>query len=468
MFPTTTYQQRRQNLMDNMSAGILLFLGNNYSPMNYGGNTYHFRQDSSFLYYFGIDRPGLVATIDLEDGRTTIYGREATLDDIIWTGPQESLRSMAEKVGVTEVKTLAQLSRYLQTTIHVNRRVHYFPPYRGENKLKISHWLNKPIGAVERDWSVELVKKVTAQREIKSDEEVQEMHTAVNWSANMHLAAMRMCRPGLKESDLYAAAYAETLKQNSHPAYSIILTVDGQTLHNHHHHNELKPGQLVLADMGAESTRSYAGDITRTFPVDGQFTTQQKEIYQIVLDAQLAALNAVKSGVTYRSVHLLASRVITEGLINIGLMKGDADEAVNAGAHALFFPHGLGHQIGLDVHDMEDFGEDFIGYDEHLQRSQQFGLAFLRLGKTLQSGMAITVEPGLYFIPQLMDQWRADGKFTDFINYEKLEPYRTFGGIRIEDDVVVQNGGYELLGNPIPKTIKEVEEATGQNKTTEG
>lgn len=457
MFPTKTYQDRRQTLIDNMSSGILLFLGNGYSPMNYRGNPYHFRQDSSFLYYFGIDLPSLVATVDLEDGRTIIYGEELTLDDVVWTGPQESIRSLAEKVGVTEVKNRAQLSRFLQTTIRVNRRVHYLPPYRGENKLHISNWLNKPIGAVERDWSKEMVQKVAAQREIKSAEEIAEMHTAVNWSANMHLAAMRMAAPGLKESDLYAAAYAEALKKDSHPAYSIILTVDGQTLHNHHHHNELKSGQLVLADMGAESPLHYAGDITRTFPVDGTFTAQQKEIYQIVLDGQLAALDALKTGITYRDVHLLACKVMTKGLMNLGLMKGNVDDAVNAGAHAMFFPHGLGHQIGLDVHDMEDFGEDFIGYDEQVKRSNQFGLAYLRLGKALKTGMAITVEPGLYFIPELMDQWRADGKFTDFINYEKLEPYRNFGGIRIEDDVVIQENGYELLGDPIPKTIEEVE-----------
>ncbi len=458
MFSAKIYRSRRTALTKKINSGVLLFLGNGYSPMNYQGNPYHFRQDSSFLYYFGLDQPGLVATIDPEEGRTIIYGDELTLDDVVWTGPQPTIRSLAKKVGITEVKTKAELTKYLQAINPINRRVHYLPPYRATNKIKIHEWLNKPMGAIERDYSPALVRAVAEQRSVKKTEEIKELHEAVNLSAAMHLAAMRATRAGLYESDLVAVAQGETLKKNSHPAYGIILTVNGQTLHNHHHDQQLKKGQLILADMGAESSLHYAGDITRTFPVSRKFSKKQKEIYQIVLDAQLAVLDALKPGITYRSMHLLAAKVKVEGLKKLGLMKGDTDAAVKAGAHALFFPHGLGHLIGLDVHDMEDLGEDHVGYDETVKRSDQFGLAYLRLGKKLKKGYAITIEPGVYFIPELMDQWKKEGKFLDFINYKKVNEYRDFGGIRIEDNVIITAKGYQLLGDPIPKTIAEIEQ----------
>jgi len=458
MFSAKIYRSRRASLTKKVNTGVLLFLGNGYSPMNYKGNPYHFRQDSSFLYYFGLDQPGLVATIDPEEDRTIIYGDELTLDDVVWTGPQPTIRSLAKKVGVTEVKTKAELTKYLHAINPVNRRVHYLPPYRAANKIKIHKWLNKPMGELEQDYSPTLVTAVAEQRSIKQPEEIKEMHKAVNLSAAMHLAAMRATRSGLYESDLVAAAQGETLKKNSHPAYGIILTINGQTLHNHHHDQQLKKGQLILADMGGESPLHYAGDITRTFPVSRKFSKKQKEIYQIVLDAQLAVLDSLEPGVSYRSMHLLAAKVKVEGLKKLGLMKGDTDAAVAAGAHALFFPHGLGHLLGLDVHDMEDLGEDMVGYDETVKRSDQFGLAYLRLGKKLKKGYAITVEPGIYFIPELIDQWKKEGRFLDYVNYKKVNEYRDFGGIRIEDNVVITAQGYQLLGDPIPKTIAEIEQ----------
>ena len=458
MFSAKIYTSRRAALTKKMNTGVLLFLGNGNSPMNYKSNPYHFRQDSSFLYYFGLDQPGLVATIDPEEGRTIIYGDELTLSDVVWTGPQPTIRSLAKKVGVTEVKTKAELTKYLQAINPINRRVHYLPPYRAANKIKIHEWLNKPMGALERDFSPALVTAVAEQRSIKRAEEIKEMNEAVNLSAAMHLSAMRNTRGSIYESDLVAVAQGETLKKNSHPAYGIILTVNGQTLHNHHHDQKLKKGQLILADMGAESPLHYAGDITRTFPVSGKFTKKQKEIYQIVLDAQLAVLDALKPGVEYRSMHLLAAKIKVEGLKKLGLMKGDTDAAVAAGAHALFFPHGLGHLIGLDVHDLEDLGEDMVGYNEEVTRSDQFGLAYLRLAKKLKKGYAITVEPGIYFIPELIDQWKKEGKFLKFINYKKVKEYLDFGGIRIEDNVIITAKGYQLLGDPIPKTIAEIEQ----------
>lgn len=457
MFPSKTYQNRRKALTKKIEKGVLLFLGNTNSPMNYHGNPYHFRQDSNFLYYFGIDQPGLAATIDLENGQTTIYGNESTLDDVVWTGPQPTIKSLAKKVGVTIVKTKAQLSRYLKRLNPINKRVHYLPAYRGENKIKLHEWLNIPMGTIGREWSKDFVNAVAAQRSIKEPVELKEMHRAVNLSAAMHLSAMRAAKAGKYESELVAVAQAEALKKESHPAYGIILTVNGQTLHNHDHDQQLKKGQLILADMGAESDMHYAGDITRTFPVSGKFTKKQKAIYQIVLDAELAAIDALKPGVTYRSVHLLAATVIAKGLKKIGLMKGDPEAAVAAGAHALFFPHGLGHLIGLDVHDMEDLGEDLVGYSKKVKRSKQFGLAYLRLGKKLEEGYTITVEPGIYFIPELISQWKTEKKFTKFIDYKKLQEYLDFGGIRIEDNVLITKDGHQLLGDPIPKTIKEIE-----------
>lgn len=465
MFPTKTYIQRRQQLQEKMKSGLILLLGNEESSMNYTDNHYHFRQDSNFLYFLGLDQAGLAGIIDVDNNQTILFGNELTMDDIVWTGPQPALTELAARVGVTKVKPKNAIADYLKKARKKGQNVHFLPPYRPENKIKLSEWLGIKINGLCSLVSIPLVKAVIELASIKTTEEIAEMEKAVNISRAMHVAAMRYAEAGMTEAEVTGIVHGIAISGGGNLSYPIILTVNGQTLHNHYHGNILKKGQLVLGDFGAETAMHYAGDITRTFPVAKKFTAQQKEIYQIVLEANKQCIKASKPGVPYRDVHLMAATIKTEGLKALGIMKGDTEAAVKAGAHALFFPHGLGHMIGLDVHDMEDLGEDLVGYDEKIQRSSQFGLRSLRLGKALATGNVITVEPGLYFIPELIDRWQNEKKFTEFINYDKLKGYRNFGGIRIEDNVLITKKKQRILGEPIPKTIKEVEAIRAKSKS---
>ncbi len=455
MFSADTYIQRRKQLQGKVENGLLLFLGNEESPMNYTDNVYHYRQDSNFLYFFGIDKPGMAAVIDLDSGISTLYGNDISLDHVVWMGPQPSMQELADQVGAQTAPFSAL--EILLKEVNGKRKVHFLPPYRAANTIRLANWLDISLPDVARQHSEDFVKGVIHIRSYKTAEEIAEMEKALAITAEMHVTAMRMARPGLTEANLTGAVHGIAVGGGGNLAYPVILTVNGQTLHNHYHGNVLKSGQLVLGDFGAETDTYYAGDITRTFPVDLTFTDQQKAIYQIVLNAEMGAIEALRPGVTYREIHLLAAKIITRGLKDIGLMKGDVDAAVEAGAHGLFFPHGLGHMIGMDVHDMEDLGEDLVGYTDESQRSKQFGLRSLRLGRELEEGFVLTVEPGIYFIPQLMDQWEAEGKHTEYINFDRLIDYRDFGGIRIEDNLLITADGSRLLGPPIPKTIDEVE-----------
>lgn len=457
MFSTATYRQRRDQLIQHLSSGLLLLMGNEESPMNYTDNIYHFRQDSSFLYYFGLDQANLNALIDVDSGACIVFGNELSIDDIVWTGPQPTLRDQAAQVGVNKTEAANEVMKHLAEAQKAGRPIHYLPPYRAKNKVKLHQWLGIPLAQVSAKASKELIHAVIAQRSIKSAEEIVEIEKALDTTAAMHLAAMAGAKPGIVEAELTGQVQGLAVGGGGDLAYPIILTVNGQTLHNHYHGNTLQSGQLVLGDFGAETAMHYAADITRTFPVDRQFTQQQKEIYQIVLDAETKVIEQLSPKHTYLDMHLLAARIITDGLKALGLMKGDTDAAVAAGAHALFFPHGLGHMMGLDVHDMEDLGEDWVGYNDQIQRSQQFGLKSLRLAKQLEAGHVLTVEPGIYFIPELIDRWQAEGQNADFINFAALEAYRNFGGIRIEDDVLITQDGANVLGTAIPKTIAEVE-----------
>lgn len=458
MFDIATYTRRRRELLEQLESGLVLLLGNEESPMNYTDNIYPFRQDSSFLYYAGLDRPHLAVLIDVEAGEATLYGEEATTETVVWMGPQPSLEGQAANAGIETTAPYDRLSTDLKEAQEKGRSIHYLPPYRHDAMIKLHEWLGKSIEEVKTGASLDLVKAVISQRSVKSAAEQREMAHAVNISGAMHLAAMRAAQPGILEARLAGIVEGIAVAAGGRLSYPAIVTIHGQTLHNHFHGNELAEGRLVLGDFGAETGLHYAGDITRTFPVAKSFHTRQKEIYQIVLSALEAALAALKPGYRFLDAHLLASRTIAEGLKEVGLMKGDPAEAVEAGAHALFFPHGLGHMIGLDVHDMENLGENLVGYSENVQRSEQFGLSALRLAKALQPGFTLTVEPGIYFIPELIDQWKSEQKHADFINYDKLEDYLEFGGVRIEDNVAITENGYELLGEPIPKTVEEVEE----------
>lgn len=454
MFPANTYQERRAALAGKFDSDLLLFVGNEDSPMNCADNIYRFRQDSSFLYYFGLDQPHLAGLIDIDEQKTILFGDELTVEHVVWMGPQPALSDQAEKVGVSETRPYDELAKYLEKAKSADRDIHFTPPYRGEKILQLRRWL----GTTELAPSEALVKAIVEQRLVKSPEEIRQMEIALAITRQMHITAMKESRPGIKEAQLAGQVEGIALATEGQLAYPAILTVNGQTLHNHHHGNVLQSGQLVLGDFGTEAPHThYASDITRTWPVDKTFTSQQKEIYQIVLDAEMAVIEALKPGVRFMDMHLLAAKIITEGLQKLGLMKGDADAAVEAGAYALFFPHGLGHAIGLDVHDMEDLGEDHVGYAGELERSTQFGLKSLRFARTVQPGHVLTVEPGLYFIPELIEQWQKEQRHADFINYDKLTPYLNFSGVRIEDNVLITEDGHRVLGPAIPKTIEEVE-----------
>ncbi|MEZ4942699.1 MAG: aminopeptidase P family protein [Saprospiraceae bacterium] len=457
MFSATTYQTRRTRLKKDLKSGLALFLGNNDVGMNYPGNTYHFRQDSNFLYFFGLDKPGLAAVVDVDNDREIIFGDDLSIEDVVWMGAMPKMKTLAANVGVAETQPARRLINFLKKARRAGQSIHFLPPYRHDNMLLLKDALNMTPKKQKAAASEALIRAVVAQRMHKSAEEVAEMERAVNVTGAMHVAAMKAAREGQVEAELAGLVEGIAVSGGGNLSYPVILTVNGQILHNHDHGNTLQRGQMVLGDFGAETAMHYAGDITRTFPVAPKFTSKQREIYQIVLDAEVNAIKSLRPGLPYKEVHLNAARQMAEGLKALGLMQGDMSEAVAQGAHALFFPHGLGHMIGLDVHDMEDLGENYVGYSETVQRSTQFGTAYLRLGRALEPGFVLTVEPGIYFIPQLIDQWRRKKMFTEFINYPALSKYRNFGGVRIEDNVLITEQGYRVLGDPIPKTIAEVE-----------
>jgi Xaa-Pro aminopeptidase len=457
MFSASTYIERRRQLIASLDRGLILLPGNGFSPINYADNYYPFRQDSSFLYYLGLNQPDLCAVIDVEAGRTTLFGDDATLDLMVWTGRQAPLSEQAEQVGISHVATTATLPGVLTEARRQNRPIHFLPPYRGKTILQLQAWLNLAPADPAFAGSTALIQAVIAQRSVKSAEEVAELHEAARVTNRMHLAAMQGARPGMKEREVAALVRQAAGEAGAEPAFPIIATVHGEVLHNHHYHHELSEGLLFLCDAGGHSPQHYAGDMTRTFPVADTFTPRQRDCYQLVLDAQQAAIEGLRPGVPYRDLHLKAATVLAQGLIDMGLMQGSAEAAVAAGAHALFFPHGLGHMMGLDVHDMEGLGEDKVGYTAEIQRSQQFGLSALRLGRELEPGFVLTVEPGLYFVPLLIERWEAQGYCREFLRYDRIAAFKDFGGIRIEDDFVITETGAELLGDPLPKTVAEVE-----------
>jgi Xaa-Pro aminopeptidase len=440
-----------------MNAGLIVLMGNEESGMNYEDNWYPFRQDSSFLYYFGINTASLAAVLDADNGEEIVFGNELTIEDIVWTGPLPSLAEMAAAVGVSKTKPYKELETLIRSAISNGRTIHFIPPYRPENKIKLAQWLQVTVDAVDQMASVPLIKAIVSQRACKEDCEIAEMHAASLISADMHLAAMRFAKAGMKEFEVMAkvkeAAYAQNASLSFHP----IVTIHGETLHNVYSGNTIKEGQMVLCDAGAATDMNYAGDVTCTFPVGKKFTGRQKEMYEIVLHAHQTSVAMLKPGVLFKDVYLNAAQKIVEGMQQLGIMKGNAAEAVSAGAHAMFFQCGLGHMIGLDVHDMEDLGEPYVGYTDELKKSTQFGIKSLRLGRALESGFTLTVEPGIYMIPQLMDKWEAENKFTEYINYTALKSYRDFSGIRVEEDYLITETGYRLLGKKLPMTVAEVE-----------
>lgn len=462
MFNKEVYIDRRNRLKKEIKSGIALFLGNVDAAFNYPANQYHFRQDSHFLYFFGLQNPGFAGVIDFDNDKDYVFGNDFDIDDIIWMGVQPKVSDLAAKAGVENTAPYNELAKIVAKAKYEGKKVHYLPPYRGETTIEISNLLGIANADVKPGASVELIKAVVKLKEIKDEYEIAEIEKAVETAYEMHTTSMKMAMPGTVEQEIAGTIEGISLAKGGPVSFPIILSQDGQTLHNHNHDNVLEVGRMMVTDGGAETHECYSSDITRTVPVGGKFNERQAEIYQIVYDANMAAIEAIKPGVKYRDIHFLAAKVIIEGLKKAGIMKGDVDEALKAEAHTLFMPHGLGHQMGMDVHDMEGLGEDYVGYDENTKRATTFGTAYLRLGKELKTGMVLTVEPGIYFIPDLIDQFKAEGKFTDFVNYDKVETYKDFGGIRIEDDILVTESGYRVLGKPIPKTIAEIEAIMAQ------
>jgi Xaa-Pro aminopeptidase len=456
MFTKETFINRREALKSKFDNGVLLFPGNGESPMNYLDNTYRYRQDSTFSYYFGLNFPNLVGLIDVDENKAWVFGNDYTIDDIVWMGTQPTIRDRLEPFGIKHVAPLAKLEEYLKTARQKGRAIHYLPPYRGETKVQLLNWLDIHPKVVAEKASMELIKAVANQRNIKSEEEIAAIEKAVNITVDMHLAAMHIVRPGITEAQVAAKVHQVALAAGADIAFPIIATINGQTLHNHYHGNKLKKGRMFLLDAGAEIDSLYSGDMSSTIPVDLKFTPKQKEIYNIALAGHEAAVQALSPDIRFMDIHLLAAKTIAQGLKDIGLMKGDVDEAVIKGAHALFFPCGLGHMMGMDVHDMENLGEVIVGYDGK-PKSKMFGLKSLRLGRKLQPGFVLTIEPGIYFIPELIDLWQAEKRHEEFLNYDKINKYRNFGGIRNEEDFVITETGSRLLGKPLPKTVDDVE-----------
>jgi len=456
MFSKDTYRKRRTQLQNRIDGGLLLFLGNGESPMNYADNCYPFRQDSSYLYYFGLDQPDLAAVVDVDEGTSIIFGDELTIDHIVWVGDLPTVAERAERVGVTDTRPREDLAEVVGAAAAAGRSVRYLPPYRAENSILLHELLGVPLREAADRASLDFIRAVVDQRSIKSDEEIVELDKTVDISVEMHIAAMRMARPGMLESEIAAEVERVAVAAGGRISFPVIATIHGETLHNHFHGNTLSDGDLFLLDAGAETAMGYAGDLSSTFPVSSTFSGRQRTIYELQLAAYNTAVAMLAPGVSNRDVHFAAARVIADGMKDLGLMKGDIDEALAAGAHAMFFPCGVGHMMGLDVHDMEDLGEIHVGYGGEA-KSTQFGLKSLRLGRELESGFVITIEPGIYFVPQLMDLWRSQNHCADFLDFDALDQWRDFGGIRNEEDFLITAEGARRLGKAKPLTTDEIE-----------
>lgn len=457
MFLPQTYKERRSKLKSLVAGGLIVLPGNEDVGMNYRDNVYHFRQDSTFLYYTGIDRPDLLFVIDIDDNSEVLFGDDLTVDQIVWTGPVDTLSSVASKAGITSIEPYSRIGDVLKKAMEQKQPIHFLFPYRGEIAIRLSEWLSIPWQSLQEKASLSLTNAIIAQRSYKTQEELTELDKAVDLTSAMQLKAIQLSRPGITEYEIAGQLEGVAISGGGHLSFPTILTVNGQYLHNHAGSNILKSGQMVMCDCGAETAMHYAGDMTRTFPVDKRFTARQREVYDIVLNAQQSAVDALKPGVLFRDIHFLACEKLADGLKQLGLLKGDTKEAVSIGVHTLFFQCGLGHMLGLDVHDMENLGEEHVGYTDTLKKSTEFGLRSLRLARKLEERFVLTIEPGIYIVPELIDVWQAQGRHKDFINYEKVNSFRSFGGIRIEEDYFITASGSRLLGKPFAKTANDIE-----------
>ena len=460
LFSKQTYIDRREVLRRRIGSGLIVFFGNNDSPVNYPSNGYQFRQDSCFLYYFGLHRDGLVGVIDADSGDEWLIGNDIDIEDIVWFGSVESVADMAEQVGVQRSAPMHRLESLFRDALDSGREIHFLPPYRHDLMIQLMDL----TGIHPRDQrsraSLKLIQAVVEQRIVKSAEEVAEIERACAIGYEMHTTAMRLCRPGVIEQEIAGRISGIASSKGCIVSFPSILSMHGEIMHGYPSTKPLEAGRLMLCDCGAETNENYCSDNTRTTPISGRFTSRQRDIYQIVVDAHDRAFEMARPGVKWWDVHFEAARVITEGLKALGLMRGNTDDALAAGAHAMFFPHGLGHAMGMDVHDMEGLGQIYVGFDDEVRPNlEQFGTNCLRFGRRLQEGYVMTDEPGIYFIPALIDDWRASGHCAEFLNFDLLEQYKDFGGIRIEDDLLITADGCRYLGDKmIPYHVQELEE----------
>lgn len=460
-FTKETYVERRRELRRRLGHGIALLFGNNDSPINYPANAYHFRQDSAFMYYTGLQRDGLALLIDCDNDREILFGDDIDLDDIVWMGFTPSVAALAESAGIASSEPMSGLARFLKPGI-ADGSTRILPPYRYDNLLMLVEATGLSSAEVRAKASVELIKAVIDQRAVKTDAEVEQIERACEVGAEMHITAMRMCRPGVSERDIAGAIEGISLSKGGGFSFLPIVSTHGEIAHGFPKPGPMQAGRLLLVDAGAETLSCYCSDNTRVTPVSGRFDTRQREIYEIVLAAHDRVIEIARPGLKWVDAHFEAARVIADGMKQLGLLRGDTDEILAAGAHAIVFTHGLGHMMGMDVHDMEGLGQVYVGFDDEVRpRTDQFGTNFLRCGRRIQKGWVMTDEPGIYFIPQLIDAWKAEGRFKEFINYEAFDAYRDFGGIRLEDDLLITDSGCRVLGPHIPITIAEVEATAG-------
>ena len=467
MYSKETYVSRRAELKKLVKSGVIILFGNNNSPANFPNNGYHpFRQDSSFLYYFGLNRDGLVGVIDVDNDIETLIGDDISIDDIVWYGSVESVHDMAEQVGVKNSAPMKSLKTICNDALRQKRRIHFLPPYRADIKIQIFDLLGIHPNQQKESASMDLIKAIVKMRSVKTDEEVEELERAAAIGYKMHTTAMKMCRPGITEQEIAGALDGIANGLGSMVSFATILTQHGEIMHGSPSMNKLEAGRLMLCDAGAETINNYCSDNTRTSPVSGHYDQRQLEIYSIVEACHDYVLQVAKPGVKWWDVHFAVCRLMTDRLKELGLMKGDTEEAVRAGAHAMFMCHGLGHMMGMDVHDMEGFDQINVGFDEEVRPNlEQFGTNCLRLGRRLQKGFVVTDEPGIYFIPALIDDWKASGHCKEFINFDKLETYKDFGGIRIEDDLLITDDGCRFIGKDrIPYHPKDVEAFMAENR----
>lgn len=459
LFSKSTYVERRNELKKLVGSGLIVLFGNNDSPANYPSNTYKFRQDSSFLYYFGLHRNGLVGVIDVDNDREYLVGDEIDIEDIVWYGSVTSVAEMAEMTGVARTAAMRELPAIVESAKAQGEEVHFLPPYRFDNQIQIMDLLGIHPSQQKAAASLKLIAAVVKMRTTKTEEEIAELERAAEIGYEMHTTAMRFCRPGITEQYIGGMVDGIANAYGCMVSFQTIATQHGEVMHGNPSPAKLEAGRLMLVDAGAETNENYCSDNTRTTPVSGVFTQKQKDIYNIVAECHDHVLEVAKPGVKWWDVHFAVCRIITERLQQLGLMKGDVEESLKAGAHAMFLPHGLGHSMGMDVHDMEGLGQVYVGFDNEVRPSTQFGTNALRFGRRLQKGFVVTDEPGIYFIPALIDDWKKNGTNAQFLNFDKIDEYRDFGGIRIEDDVLITDEGCRFIGSKrIPYHVEDVEE----------